>query len=167
MHATKEAILAHEHDRECRSKIFYMDLRAFGKGFQDYVRRAEKEYNVEYIRARPGKITENAENSNPVLWYEDTAKRKVVREELDLVVLCQAMTVRESNEEMARISGVALDDFGFIKIPDTLQAPVDTTQPGIFACGYCQSPKDIPDSVVQSSSAASRVAELLEGTDGK
>jgi heterodisulfide reductase subunit A-like polyferredoxin len=166
MHATKEAILANEHDRDCRAKIFYMDLRAFGKGFQDYVRRAEREYGVEYVRARPGKVTENPENGNPILWYEDTARREVRREELDLVILCQAMSVRENNEVVARVAGVELDEFGFIKTPHSHVSPVDTTRPGVFACGYCQSPQDIPDSVVQSSSAASRVAEFIKAMGG-
>jgi heterodisulfide reductase subunit A len=62
---------------------------------------------------------------------------------------------------MAEFLGVELDKYGFVSIPKRLSHPVDTSVPGIFACGYCQSPQDIPDSVVQASGAAARVAELL------
>jgi heterodisulfide reductase subunit A len=81
--------------------------------------------------------------------------------EVGLVVLCQALVPRRSQREVAALLGVELDEYGFVPIPERLSRPVDTNVLGIFACGYCQSPQDIPDSVVQASGVAARVAELL------
>jgi heterodisulfide reductase subunit A len=161
MHATKEAILAREHYPELTSTIFYMDLRAVGKGFQEYVRRAKNQYEVKYIRARPGRVTLNEETQNPVVHYEDTVKREFRAEEFDMVILSQALLPSESNTAIAERLGVQLDDFGFIAIPDKLSSPFGTTREGVFACGFCQSPKDVPDSVIRASAAASKVAEIL------
>jgi heterodisulfide reductase subunit A len=161
MFATKEAILANEHDPGTSSYIFYTDLRAGGKRFQEYITRAKEEYQVIYIRSRPGIIGENPETGDPILRYEDTNLRQVQEMEVDLVVLCQALVPRDGQGEVADSLGVVLDEYGFVDTPEPLLHPVDTSVPGIFACGYCQSPQDIPDSVAQASGAAARVAELL------
>ena len=160
MHATKEAILAYEHHPGTKSTIFYMDLRAVGKRFQEYVTRAKEEYNVTYIRGRPGRVEVNPENQNPIVWYEDTTTAETKNMEIDLVVLCQAMTPRGS-KELAEMLGIELNEYGFVEVPDKLSRPVDSTRPGIFACGYVHSPRDIPDSVTQGSGAAARAAEVL------
>jgi heterodisulfide reductase subunit A-like polyferredoxin len=162
MHATKEAMLAFEHHPGTRSTIFYMDMRAVGKRFQEYIARAKKEYNVTYIRGRPGRIEVNPENDNPIIWYEETVSGQVKCFEAELVVLAQAM-VPQITEELAKILGIELDEDGFVKVPDKLVQPLDTTKPGIFACGYVHSPRDIPDSVTQASGAAGRAAEAITG----
>jgi heterodisulfide reductase subunit A-like polyferredoxin len=159
MHATKEAILAYEHRPGTKSTIFYMDLRAVGKRFQEYVTRAKEEYNVTYIRGRPGRIDLNTTNGNPIIWYEDTTTGETKTFEVELVILSQALVPSKGIEELASILGISLDKYGFAEIPDKLFSPLDTTRPGIFACGYAHSPRDIPDSVVQGSAAASRAAE--------
>jgi heterodisulfide reductase subunit A len=161
MFATKEAILANEHDPKLRSYIFYTDLRAGGKRFQQYIARASQEYQVTYIRGRPGVVSENPQAGNPIVRYEDTTARQVQEMEVGLVVLCQALVPRRGQEEVAALLGIELDEHGFVHIPERLSRPIDTSVPGIFACGYCQSPQDIPDSVVQASGVAARVAELL------
>lgn len=160
MHATKEAILANEHHNDLKSYIFYMDLRAVGKGFQKYIKRAENEYNVEYIRARPAKIWEK-ENKNLVIEYEETLTSEIKEKEVELVILSQALVSSKSNKEIAEILKISLDEYGFINIPNKITMPVDTDREGIFACGFCQAPMDIPDSVAQSSGTAARVAEVL------
>jgi len=161
MHATKEAVLAREHYPELTSTIFYMDMRAVGKGFQEYVRRAKGQYEVEYIRARPGRVTLNEENQNPVIHYEDTVNREFRAREFDMVILSQALIPAESNISIAEKLGVELDEFGFIAVPEELRNPFGTTKEGIFGCGFCQSPMDVPDSVIRASAAASKVAEVL------
>jgi len=168
MHATKEAILANEHYPDLKSFIFYTDMRAVGKQFQEYIIRAREQYGVGYIRSRPGKITVNEEMGNPVVWYDETIYgdagdpfRRVASMEVDLVVLCQALVPHGVHAEIAEKLGLTLDESGFIAIQDRLIRPVDTTVPGIFACGFCQGPQDIPDSVIQASAAAARVAEIL------
>jgi len=162
MHATKEAMLAFEHHPGAKSTIFYMDMRAVGKRFQEYIARAKKEYNVTYIRARPGRIEVNSENDNPIIWYEETTAGEIKSFEAELVVLAQAM-VPQINAELADILGIELNEDGFVRAPNKLLQPLDTTRPGIFACGYVHSPRDIPDSVTQASGAAGRTAEAIAG----
>jgi len=165
MHATKEAILAYEHHPGTKSTIFYMDLRAVGKRFQEYVARAKEEYNVTYVRGRPGKIDVSSQNGNPIIWYEDTTTGETKTFETELVILCQALTPSRGIKELANILGISLEEHNFVDITDRLFHPLDTDRPGIFACGYIHSPRDIPDSVVQASGAAARVAEVIAGGD--
>jgi len=160
MHATKEAMLAFEHHPGTKSTIFYMDMRAVGKRFQEYVARAKKDYNATYIRARPGRIEVNAENDNPIIWYEETTSGEIKSFDAELVVLAQAM-VPQITQGLAKILGIELDENGFVEVPDKLLQPLDTTRLGIFACGYVHSPRDIPDSVTQASGAAGRAAEEI------
>ena len=162
MHATKEAMMAYEHEPETKSTIFYMDMRAVGKRFQEYIGRAKEDYNVTYIRGRPGRIEVNPKNGNTIIWYEETTTGEIKRFEAELVVLAQAM-IPQITKELAEILGIELDENGFVKAPDKLLQPLDTTKPGIFACGYVHSPRDIPDSVTQASGAAGRAAEALTG----
>jgi heterodisulfide reductase subunit A len=162
MHSTKEAMMAYEHKPGTKSTIFYMDMRAVGKRFQEYIARAKKDYNVTYIRGRPGRIEVNPENDNPIIWYEDTTTGEIKRFEAEIVVLAQAL-LPQITKELAKILGIELDENGFVKTPGGLSQPLDTTRPGIFACGYVHSPRDIPDSVTQASGAAGRAAEIIGG----
>jgi heterodisulfide reductase subunit A-like polyferredoxin len=162
MHSTKEAMMAYEHEPGTRSTIFYMDMRAVGKRFQEYIARAKEEYNVTYIRARPGRIEVNPENDNPIIWYEDTTTGEIKSFEAELVVLAEAGVPRIT-KELAETLGIELDENGFVRAPDRLSQPLDTTRPGIFACGYVHSPRDIPDSVTQASGAAGRAADVIAG----
>jgi heterodisulfide reductase subunit A len=162
MHATKEAILAHEHDKEVSTTIFYTELRAAGKTFQEFVARAQNEYNVSYIRSRPAFLEEDEETKNVRVIYEDTGTRERKSAAFDMVVLCQAL-VPAAAIDLAKSLGVQLNAQGFIQIPDALSSPIDTTRPGVLSVGFASGPQDIPDSVVQASAAAGRVAELLKG----
>jgi heterodisulfide reductase subunit A len=161
MHATKEAILANEHYPDLEAFIFYTDMRAVGKRFQEYITRAEQQYKVTYIRSRPSKVTEDQDTGNPILWYEETTSRTRTSMEVDMVVLCQAMIPSGSIKDMSSMMHLSLNDYQFVHIPDRLFHPVDTEIPGLFACGFCQAPQDIPDSVVQASAAAARAAEFV------
>jgi heterodisulfide reductase subunit A len=160
MHSTKEAMMAYEHEPGTKSTIFYMDMRAVGKRFQEYIARAKKDYNVTYIRGRPGKIEVNPENDNPIIWYEDTTTGEIKKFEAEIVA--QAL-LPQIDQKLAKILGIELDENGFVKTPGGLSQPLDTTRPGIFACGYVHSPRDIPDSVTQASGAAGRAAEIVGG----
>jgi len=158
MHATKEAMLAHEHNPNVKSYIFYMDLRAAGKGFQEYVARGEQEYDTSYIRGRVARITEN-HDENPIVWYEETQSAKTNRMTVDLVVLATSLMPRRGVEALAKVLDVELDEYKFFKT-DPLN-PLDATRPGIFVCGCCREPTDIPESVAQASGAAERAAETV------
>ncbi|UCH93136.1 MAG: FAD-dependent oxidoreductase [Candidatus Aminicenantes bacterium] len=161
MHATKEAILANEHDKEVSTTIFYTELRAAGKTFQEFVARARNEYNVSYIRSRPAFLEEDEESKDVRVIYEDTNTRERKSAAFDMVVLCQAL-VPAAAIDLAKSLGVELNAQGFINTADALTSPIDTTRPGVLAVGFTSGPQDIPDSVVQASAAAGRVAELLK-----
>jgi heterodisulfide reductase subunit A len=158
MHSTKEAILANEHDKELESYILYTDFRAVGKGFQEYRLRAENQYGVKYIRARASDIDE-AQDGSAIVRYEDgeTGEKKELI--VDLAVLAMSLVPAEGTTEVAEILKLELDSNGFVKT-DPL-CPVQTTREGIFACGYCQGPLDIPESVAQASGAAAKAAEFI------
>ena len=143
MHATKEAILAYEHHPGTKSTIFYMDLRAVGKRFQEYIARARDEYNVTYVRGRPARI-DVAENGNPIIWYEDTTTRETKTFETDLVILSQALVPSVSVRELAARLGVTLDEYGFVGIPDRLSRPLDTSRAGNLRLRLCSQPSGYP-----------------------
>jgi heterodisulfide reductase subunit A-like polyferredoxin len=158
MHSVKEAMIAHEHDNETTSSIFCMDLRAVGRGFEEYKLRGGKSANIKYVRGRVAEITVD-ESLNPIVWYESTTTRQVEHETFDLVVLATACVPSASTPKLAELMSLALDENGFFKT-DPL-APLDTSRAGIFVCGCAQGPMDIPESVAQASSAAARAAEVV------
>ena len=161
IHASKEVVLIKERDPESEVTIFYIDLKVFGKGFQDFVDRARDNWGVKYIRGRPGEIREHPFTKDLVIWYEDTDRCKVDRMEADLIVLCTAMTPRPENKKLADVLGVKLDEFGFFKVQDPISRPIETNVPGIYVCGCCHGPRDIPESVTEASAAAARAAENI------
>lgn len=157
MHSIKEAIIAHEHEPETTSTIFGMDIRAVSKGFEEYKIRGGNHSNITYVRGRVAEITEGPDN-NPIVIYEDTRQRQVKSQEFDMVILATACAPSKGIVELARIFGVELDEYNFIRTSPL--SPVDTTIPGIFVCGCAESPMDVPESVAQASSAAQRAAEI-------
>jgi heterodisulfide reductase subunit A len=158
MHSSKQAVLAAEHDSEAESYVFYADFRASGKGFREYVDRAEREYGVSYVRSRVARVTEDQAN-NPVIYYEDADTSRPARMTVDLAVLATSLIPRAGTAELARILEIDLDDNGFVKTEPL--TPVDTTRPGVFVAGCCRGPSDIPESVVQASAAAARAAGVV------
>jgi len=155
MHAVKEAILLREHDSKVTSLVFYTDLRGTGKGMREYIDRASGQYGVNFVRGRPARVIED-EDGKIFVVYEDTKRRERRKEEVDLVVLCNALIPPASN--IAEIFGVETTPQGFIKIPDPIKNPCSTSRNGIYACGCCIGPKDIPESVIESAGAASIAA---------
>jgi len=162
-YAVKDAVLIKEHRPESEVYIFYIDLRVFGKGFQEFANRAKKEFGVKFIRSSPGEIREDPETKDLTVWYEDTLTRTVNSLKADLVVLSTALMPRSDSVELAKILGIDTDKFGFLVASDSVGQPVDTQVPGIVGCGYCLGPRtgDIPDSVMQAGAAAARLSEIL------
>jgi len=163
MYATKEAIIAREHSPAIKPTIFYIDIRAHGKGFDQYYERARDNYGVRYIRCQISKIVEKPKSKNLLIAYIDESG-KVVEEEFDLVVLSMGMSPSESSRTLAETLGLELDSYGFCET-DPL-TPVRTSRPGIYVCGAFQSPKDIPETISQSSGAAALASEILSKSRG-
>jgi heterodisulfide reductase subunit A-like polyferredoxin len=165
MYATKEATLIKEHEPDTEVYIFYTDIRAFGKGFREFANRAEREWGVNYFRAKPSEMREDPKTKDILLKYEDTLTGEMKTLLVDLVVLCTALVPPQDNRKLAETLGVEVDEFGFFEVPNLLQTPLDATSPGIFLCGCCQGPKDIPDSIAQAKGAAARAAEFIARTE--
>jgi heterodisulfide reductase subunit A len=166
-YAVKDAVLIKEHEPDSLVTIFYIDMRAFGKGFQEFVNRAKSEFGIEFIRSNPGEFFEDPASSNLLISFEDTITRTVQNITFDMVVLSSALIPSKGVQDLAKTLGIGLDGYGFLKPEDAVKRPLDTTAPGIFACGYCLGPKtgDIPDSIIQGSATAARVAEVLAKTE--
>jgi heterodisulfide reductase subunit A len=158
--STKSATLAREHDPGIENYIFYTEMRASGKRFQEYIDRGKTEYGIHYIQAKPGEIREN-EEKNLVIWYYDRESESVKSLEVDLVVLAVSLLPSRGSVDLAEILGIELDEDGFFKLKDKLYSPVDTNVPGIFICGYSKRPMDITDAVIDASGASARAAEFV------
>jgi len=161
MYATKEAIIAKEHNPQLEPTIFFMDMRTYGKGFEEFYNRAQSEYGLKYIRSRVPCIEEDAEQ-NLVITYE-TEDGKIQKEKFDMVVLSVGLEPPKSNEELSRIFGVPLNEYGFLdwKIFEPLQA-----KEGVYTCGAFSGPKDIPDTVAQASGAAAMASSMIADERG-
>jgi heterodisulfide reductase subunit A len=163
MYATKEAIIAKEHEKEVEPTIFFIDIRAYGKGFDAYYERARKEYGVRYVRCAISRVVEDPRTKNLWITYLDAAG-EIKEEEFDLVVLSVGMVPSASTGELAKNLGVELDPYGFART-DNL-TPLATSRPGVYVCGVFQGPKDIPETVAQASGAAAAASEILSEVRG-
>jgi heterodisulfide reductase subunit A len=160
MYAMKEAIIAREHNHDLDITIFYMDIRAFGKGFEDYYNRA-KEMGIRFIRSRPSSA--QAKGNQVEVIYEDNATH-LQSELFDMLVLSIGFDTKEQNEKLKQILGIELNQFGFIQT--TTLNPLETNVDGIYACGVGTGPKDIPDTVAQASGAAAKAGQLIHSARG-
>ncbi|GAB4486611.1 MAG: hypothetical protein OHK006_14640 [Thermodesulfovibrionales bacterium] len=163
MYATKQSIIAKEHDKNIEPTVFYMEMRSFGKDFDKYVERAKKEYGVRYQRAMVSAVREEAGTGDLLLKYavEDGS---LVTEKFDMVVLSVGFQPHCDAEQFAKVFGIETTPYLFPKTSGF--APVKTSREGIFVTGIYQGPKDIPETVMQGSSVAGSVMALLAEVRG-
>jgi heterodisulfide reductase subunit A len=159
--STKEGVLIKEHEPHSNISIFYTDIRAFGKGFQQFVNRAEKEQGIKYYRAKPAEIKENPKTKDLLIKFEDTLTGEIKNLEVNLLVLCTPLFPSPENKALADIFNIELTESNYFKVENPLLSPLDSTSKGIFLCGCCQGPKDIPDSIAQAKGAAARAVEFI------
>ncbi len=160
MAATKEAIVAKEHEPIVQPTIFYIDIRTFGKGYETFQARAVCDYGVRYVRCQVSSIKENPQNHNLILKYIDQDNRMaVVEEEFHMVVLSAGIVKRPQMAQLFDTLALQPDPFGFL--PGSNFNMLRSNRDGIFFCGAVGGPKDIPDTVMQSSAAAALCGELL------
>jgi len=159
-HAQAEARGGNGHG-EVSCQVFFMDTRAYSKGYEEYYRRAEEKYGVKYTRCRLSDVKEDPASRNLRVRYSSpfVGSHQTVEEEFDLVVLSVGMEISEPVKELGRTLGVGLDSYGFCHT--TLFDPLQTSQKGIYVAGPFREPKDIPETVVEASGAAASVAQLL------
>jgi heterodisulfide reductase subunit A len=161
MYAIKEALIAKEHQQDLSElTILNMEIRAYGKGFEEYYQRAKKD-GVNFIKGRAAEINENPNTGEVIVTTEDIKSGEIKNLETDLVVLSSAVVANKSNEQLAEILDIELDQHGFFQECALPESATETSRDGIFLSGCAQGPKDIPDSVAQGSAAAAMVEKYL------
>ncbi|OQB21235.1 MAG: Glutamate synthase (NADPH) small chain [candidate division BRC1 bacterium ADurb.Bin183] len=163
MYATKEAVIAREHSPGLETAIFFMDMRCYGKGFDRYYERAQSEYGVRFIRSRISGIEEDASTRNLILQYE-SEDGVLHSEEFDMAVLSVGLNAPKAAEKLSQITQISLNRYGFNDTKDF--HPLETNREGIYVAGAFQGPKDVPETVMQASGAASRAGRLLASARG-
>ncbi|BAP62974.1 CoB--CoM heterodisulfide reductase iron-sulfur subunit A family protein [Methanococcus maripaludis] len=158
MYAMKNSQLIKEKAPETDIDIYYMDIRAFGKGYEEFYERSSKQYGIKFIRGRPAQVLDNPEGDSPIIRSEDTLLGEIFENEYDLVVLSVGMVPTSTADEVQKLLGVSRSADRFFMEAHPKLKPVDTATDGIYLAGACQGPKDIPSSVAQGSAAASRAA---------
>ncbi|MFX1297014.1 MAG: FAD-dependent oxidoreductase, partial [Promethearchaeota archaeon] len=157
MYATKEAIMTMEHHPEAEILVYYNDLRAIGKGHDEFIERAKDEYKVNYIKGLPSHIFEDPETKDLVIRHTDFTTGKVKSDRVNMVVLFPAVIPSKDLKKLSESLGIKLDEYGFIKTKSSTNF-IETSVPGIYTCGCAQGPEDISTSVAQASGSAAKAA---------
>jgi heterodisulfide reductase subunit A len=165
MAALKQARQIREKYPDIEVTIFYIDLRAFGKGYEEFYESSARDYGVSFVRGRVSEVRHSFESDKLVVRAEDTLLAQPIEMETDMVVLSCGLEVFSDAEQLTRALGIQRSADGFLLEAHPKLRPVDTNTDGIFICGAAQGPKDIPDSVAQAKGAASSALAML--TTGK
>ena len=160
MNTIKDTLLLADHYPDVENVVFYQDIRAFGKSFEDMFQRS-KQVGTRYIRGLPGDVEEDAGTKNLIVTVENTTAGRLERYELDMLVLSVGV---EPPRDLKKISGLltlSKTSDGFFMESHPKLKPVDAPTRGVYFAGFCEAPKDIKDSVCQAGAAASRAGALL------
>jgi heterodisulfide reductase subunit A len=167
MYTAKQAILyrhrVHEglvpSEVEGQAYIFYIDIRAAGKGYDEFTQRAMEEEHVIYLRGKVSRIFREGEKV--VVWGADTLSGRQVQIEADLVVVAPALLPRPETRRLAEMLGLATDEHGWLVSLDANTHPAETIRSGVFLAGTGAGPMDIPETVAHASGAAAQVLKLF------
>ena len=157
MHSMKNAQLVKDKMPDTEVAIYYMDIRAFGKGFEEFYKRSQEKYGIKFIRGRPAAILGNPDETLTVR-SEDSLLGRVTEYNYDMVVLAAGLVPPAGAEKLRQTIGLSKSADGFLMEAHPKLRPVDTLTEGVYLAGVAQGPKDIPDSVAQASGAAARAA---------
>ena len=160
MNTIKNSLLIKEHWPETEIYVFYVDIRAYGKGFEDLYKRAKKE-GVIFIRGLPAEIIEDKRTRNLWLIGENTLLKEPYKMDFDMVILSVGLEPRKDSEVIQRLLTLSRTQDGFFMEAHPKLRPVDAATGGIFFAGCAEAPKDIKDSVTQASAAAARAGILM------
>ena len=165
MFSTKQTIIAREHDPEVQAYIFHHNLKDYGKGFSDFVRRAEG-HGVRYVKGKPSDVFQDPVTKGLTLRYEDLDTGCLHDLELDLLVLATGLLPGPRNQKLAQRLGIELNERGFFAERDPIFAPLESTVEGIYLCGGATGPIDISESVTQAIAASLKAAAMGGKNDG-
>ena len=161
VYSVKQCIVAKDHEPAIdKFHYFYRDMRAYGRGFEEFYLRGRDETGIDFIKSSPSSISATGDGTLTVR-YEDPVTAKPSRIKTDMVVLSSAMIPSAGTRELAGVLGIEVDSDGFFKAMDSLTEPVSSTRLGVLLCGCACGPKDIPDSVAQASAASAKALAFL------
>jgi len=160
MNTIKDSLLIKEHWPETEIYVFYVDIRAYGKGFEDLYKRTKKE-GVIFIRGLPAEIIEDRKTRNLWLIGENTLQKELYKVNVDMVILSIGLEPRKDSEIIQRLLTISRTQDGFFMEAHPKLRPVDAATGGIFFAGCAEGPKDIKDSVTQASAATARAGILM------
>jgi heterodisulfide reductase subunit A len=153
--------MALEHDPGAEVWVYYADIRAFGKGFEEFYEMAKSRFGVRFVRGRVAEVMEGRSSHDLIVKVEDTSTSKVRLIEHDLVVISPGVVPSEGMDTMAKKMGLEQSCDGYVEISHSFFGPTITKTPGVFVCGCADGPKDIPDSVSAGSAAAMKATIIL------
>jgi heterodisulfide reductase subunit A len=160
MNTIKDSLLIKEHWPDTEIYVFYLDIRAYGKGFEDLYKRARKA-GVRFIRGLPSEIKEDRRTRNLWLMGENTLQKELYKINVDMAILSVGLESRKDSEAVQRLLTLSRNQDGFFLEAHPKLRPVDAATGGVFFAGCAESPKDIKDSVTQASAAAARAGILM------
>lgn len=162
MNAIKDCMLVKQHEPDIEEMlVFYIDMRASGKGFEEFYQRSLEIPELKYIRGRPSKIIEDPETKDIIVIVEDAEIGKIHHLRVDMAVLSAGAVAAASNKDLAKVAGIELDENGFFKVDSTYGSPLHTAKEGVFICGCAAGINDISDSVAQGSGAAAAAEKYV------
>jgi len=159
MYATKQAMITKERDPSVEAAVFYMDVRTMGKDYERYYERAKSQHGIRYLRSAVSVVRELQQTKTLRLTHGDDTG-EMAEEEFDMVVLSLGFKAPQSVTRVAELLGVRLDEHGFCYTEEF--SPTKTSVEGIYVAGAFREPRDIPETVVDASSAAADVSDLLD-----
>ena len=162
MTAVKQAIEMKERFPDARIYCFYMDLRLFGKKYEDFYIDAQQKYAIQFIRGRVSEVGEALDGRLQVK-AEDTLSGKPLKVRLDLLVLMAGMVCNPDTAELARMARLDIDSDGFLRSADNLSGVIGSNRPGIFYAGACTGAKTVPETFAEARSAALQIHQFLQG----
>lgn len=157
-YSAKHAIMMKKANPESKNYVFYIDIRALGKGYEEFIRSAMEEYNVRYVRGRVAKVLPEGEKL--LVRAEDSLIGNPIEVEADLVVLAAAMEPPKGSRELAEILGIETDEYGFFQEIEANVRPCHSSKPGIFLAGSCTQPMEIASAVAMGGLAATEAMIL-------
>ncbi|MCK4547263.1 MAG: CoB--CoM heterodisulfide reductase iron-sulfur subunit A family protein [Candidatus Eisenbacteria sp.] len=162
MNTVKDCLLVKQHEPGIeRLQVLYTDIRAAGKGLEEFYVRSLSQPEVSFLRGRPSRIEEESGTRDLIIHVEDTTTGKIERIQAEMVVLASAAVAGADNRKLAGVLGVELDPHRFFQSREAEGELLETTREGVYLCGCAGGPKDISDSVAQASGAAARAEAHL------
>ncbi len=165
MYSIKNSVMCKQHDADADVTVYYADIRAFGKGFEEFYENARTRFGVKFVRGRVAEVSRYKDNGTLKVRVEDTETSKLQEIEHDLIVINPGIQPPDGLDDLAVELNMDLSEEGYVNVEDTILAPVDSPIPGVYVCGCADGPKDIPDSVSAGSAAAMKATIVLSQVD--